>query len=199
MINSSATVIATFNEIDKKVYPMKMTKKMILAALVLPLTLGAATVFAASSGGDKGPRGDGDECGMRGERGMMKELNLTAEQQTQWRAMHLAQRDQMKADREANKDVRQAFHKTEVELLLAKDFDEAAAQKLASQMVEMQTAKRVEMMHKRHDMLNILTPEQKAKFSELQMQDKMGQCQDQGPHHGKGGKGDRDSMRMGNN
>jgi protein CpxP len=172
---------------------MKMTKKMILAALVLPLTLGAASTFAAS-GGDKGSQSNRDECGPRGERKIMKELNLTAEQQTKWREMHLAQREQMKADREANKEARQAFHKTEVELLLAKDFDEAAAKKLAGQMVEIQAEKRVEMMHKRHDMLNILTPEQKAKFSELQMQEKMQQCQDQGPRHDKGGKGGKGSM-----
>ena len=53
-------------------------------------------------------------------------------------------------------------------MLLADTFDEAAANELAKQMVEKQTERRVKMLEKQHQMLSILTPEQKTKYVELQ-------------------------------
>ncbi|KOO11405.1 hypothetical protein AKJ18_29285, partial [Vibrio xuii] len=47
------------------------------------------------------------------------------------------------------------------------DFDKAAANELAKQMVEQQSERRVQMMERQHQMLSILTPEQKAKFVEM--------------------------------
>ncbi|WP_119467700.1 Spy/CpxP family protein refolding chaperone [Vibrio cholerae] len=120
---------------------MKLAKKMILAAAVLPLTLGTTAALAyGGHGWDK--EGDG-HCGDRGERGIWKQLDLTAEQQAQLKEMREAGREEMRANR-------------------------------------------VKMMEKRHQMMSILTAEQKAKLQTLQ-QEKMAECMQDG-QHGKGKK-----------
>jgi protein CpxP len=70
----------------------------------------------------------------------------------------------------------QANHQKMQTLLLAADFDENAVRELAQQMSEQQTERRVTMLKKRHEMLNILTAEQKAKYQQLQA-DRAEQCQ----------------------
>ena len=54
---------------------MKSAKKLVLAAVVLPLTLGAASAFAY--GGKNHHQGPCDECGMGMDRGIMRDLSLT--------------------------------------------------------------------------------------------------------------------------
>ncbi|MCA2470508.1 CpxP family protein, partial [Vibrio alginolyticus] len=54
---------------------MKSAKKLVLAAVVLPLTLGTASAFAF--GGKDHHKGPRDECGMGMDRGIMRDLNLT--------------------------------------------------------------------------------------------------------------------------
>ncbi len=68
---------------------MKTAKKLVLAAVVLPLTLGTASAFAFGGKDHKGHRG---ECGKGMDRGIMRQLDLTD-----------AQKDQLKEMREANK------------------------------------------------------------------------------------------------
>ncbi|MDW2111183.1 Spy/CpxP family protein refolding chaperone, partial [Vibrio sp. 2089] len=63
-------------------------------------------------------------------------------------------------------------------LLLADTFDEAQATALAKEMVERQTEHRVKMLERKHQMLSVLTPEQKAKFVKLQ-NERMQECGDQ--------------------
>ncbi|EJL6896028.1 CpxP family protein [Vibrio cholerae] len=155
---------------------MKLAKKMILAAAVLPLALGTTAALAyGGHGWDK--EGDG-HCGDRGERGIWKKLDLTAEQQ--------AQLKEMRANRGQNHDAMKALHEQERALVLAADFDQAAAENLAKQMVDQQVTHRVKMMEKRHQMMSILTAEQKAKLQTLQ-QEKMAECMQDG-QHGKGKK-----------
>ncbi|CSA30323.1 repressor CpxP [Vibrio cholerae] len=155
---------------------MKLAKKMILAAAVLPLTLGTTAALAyGGHGWDK--EGDG-HCGDRGERGIWKQLDLTAEQQ--------AQLKEMRANRGQSHDAMKALHAQERALVLAADFDQAAAENLAKQMVDQQVTHRVKMMEKRHQMMSILTAEQKAKLQTLQ-QEKMAECMQDG-QHGKGKK-----------
>ncbi len=79
-----------------------------------------------------------------------------------------------------------ALHAQERALVLAADFDQAAAENLAKQMVDQQVTHRVKMMEKRHQMMSILTAEQKAKLQTLQ-QEKMAECMQDG-QHGKGKK-----------
>ncbi|MDV2393238.1 CpxP family protein [Vibrio cholerae] len=163
---------------------MKLAKKMILAAAVLPLALGTTAALAyGGHGWDK--EGDG-HCGDRGERGIWKQLDLTAEQQAQLKEMREAGREEMRANRGQSHDAMKALHAQERTLVLAADFDQAAAENLAKQMVDQQVTHRVKMMEKRHQMMSILTAEQKAKLQTLQ-QEKMAECMQDG-QHGKGKK-----------
>lgn len=79
--------------------------------------------------------------------------------------MREADRAEMKAKRGANKTAKmaqmKAHHEKVQALVLADNFDEAAANDLASQMVAKQTERRVAMLKKQHDMMSVLTAEQK--------------------------------------
>ncbi len=67
------------------------------------------------------------------------------------------------------------------DLMLSDKFDQAKAEKLAKTMVDRQAERRVErqvtMMKDRHDMLNVLTAEQKSQLKKIQA-DNWQQCQD---------------------
>ncbi len=158
---------------------MKMTKKLVLAAVVLPLTLGTASAFAFGGKHHKG--GPDSECGMGFDRGIMRQLNLTDEQQAQLKEMRNENRAEMKqkfkGDFEARQAQMQAHHAKVQALVLADTFDEAAANKLAKEMVEQHTERKVQMLAKQHQMLSVLTPEQKAQFVELQ-NERMSECSD---------------------
>lgn len=92
---------------------------MILAAAVLPLTLGTTAALAyGGHGWDK--EGDG-HCGDRGERGIWKQLDLTAEQQAQLKEMREAGREEMRANRGQSHDAMKALHAQERALVLAAD------------------------------------------------------------------------------
>ena len=150
---------------------MKTVKKLVLAAAIVPMAFASASAFAFGGKGEH--RGGHCQGGM--ERGMMKQLDLTDAQKTQFKQMREANRKQMKGNFEANFETRQAHHAKVQQLLLADSFDQAEANALAKQMVEQQTERRVKMMEKRHQMLSILTPEQKAKFVELS-NERMNKC-----------------------
>ncbi|MFH4500233.1 CpxP family protein [Vibrio diabolicus] len=158
---------------------MKSAKKLVLAAVVLPLTLGAASAFAY--GGKNHHQGPRDECGMGMDRGIMRDLNLTDAQKDQLKSFREANRAQMKGkyseNREARMAERQAHHAKMQSLLLADSFDEAQATALAKEMVERQTEHRVQMLERKHQMLSVLTPEQKAEFMKLQ-NERMQECGD---------------------
>ena len=145
---------------------MKVTKKILLAAMTLPFTLGAVNAFAS---GDNAHHKD--HRGMHNERGIMHQLNLTDDQKSQLKSMRKANKEEMKArfnhHKEARLAERKAYDQKEQALVLADNFDKAAANQLAKEMAEKQVQRRVAMLEKKHQMLSILTPEQKAKYSEL--------------------------------
>ncbi len=149
---------------------MKSAKKLVLAAVVLPLTLGAAGAFAY--GGKDQQKGPRDECGPGMDRGIMRQLDLTDAQKDQLQSLRDANRAEMRgrnsADRDARRSERQAYHAKMQALVLADSFDEAQANALAKEMVEKQTERRVKMLEKKHQMLSVLTSEQKTEFAKLQ-------------------------------
>lgn len=153
---------------------MKKMTKVLLATAVLPVVLGSSSAFAKGHGDDdsRGKRDRDDsrfeQCERHDSRGMMRDLDLTAEQRDKMRDLREAARDDMQKERDAHRDQMRALHQQEGKLMLGANFDEKAAQELAKQMVDIQAAKRVEMMKHRYEMMSILTPEQKAKFAELQ-------------------------------
>ncbi|PMH46249.1 stress adaptor protein CpxP [Vibrio sp. 10N.286.49.B3] len=156
---------------------MKTFKKLVLAAVVLPLTLGSVSAFANNGGKsqNKGPQG---KCGGF-DQGIMKKLDLTDAQKEQLKEMKKADREEMKAQRTAKKAQmqagKQAQHLQAQELVLADSFDEAAANQLAQQMVEQQSERRVATLKKQHEKLSVLTAEQKEAFKELSEQ-RMTKC-----------------------
>lgn len=192
---------------------MKKMTKVFLAASVLPVVLGSASAFAKGGNGDDDFRGNRDrddrrfeQCERQDPRGMMRELNLTAEQQTKMRELRQAERNDMQTERQAHRDQMRALRQQENKLTMGANFDEKAAQELAKQMVDIQAANRAEkmqdrqvkMMKHRYEMMSILTPEQKAKFAELQEQrmDKMGDCDFQ-PGQGGDKRGSQQHMGKG--
>ncbi len=156
---------------------MKMAKKLILAAVVLPITLGSAAAFAAGGKGPGQGRDFGGECGNGGmmNPAVFSQLNVTPEQKAKMAELRLKQRDEMQAQRAGKHAEMRAFKLKERELVMSSNFDEAAANKLAQQMVERRAEQRVEMMKNRHDMMNVLTADQKAKLTSIQ-QERMNDC-----------------------
>lgn len=149
---------------------MKTTKKLFIAAAALPMIFASASVFAY---GGKG----GDDMGKRGGKGndemrLIRQLDLTDEQKVQLSDMRDAKREERKAGKGENRAERQAemqAYQTAVQdLVLAKDFDQAQAEELARAMVEKQVERRVSMLESKHEMLSILTDEQKAELKVLQ-------------------------------
>ncbi|MEX0335601.1 CpxP family protein [Vibrio tubiashii] len=158
---------------------MKMAKKLVVAAVVLPLTLGTASAFAF--GGKDGKKGGHGECGGGFDRGIMRQLDLTDAQKDQMKEMREASKQEMKTAFKENFEARHAEMQAQKEkvqaLVLAENFDQAAANELAKTMVEKQTERKVKMLEKQHQMLSILTPEQKTKFVELQ-KERSAKCQE---------------------
>lgn len=176
---------------------MKSMKKLVLAAAILPVVLGSAGAYAfggARSGGGMG--GPGDYCGVGFGPRMMDELNLTNEQLGQLRDLRTTRR----ADRQAQRDSRRAerapyreeHQQAMQELMLSDQFDEAKARQLAQEMSEQMAQQRAEQkvsrMQAQHEMLSVLTDEQKAQLKELQAQ-RLDQCAAGMGQRGRGGKG----------
>ena len=128
---------------------------MILAAVVLPITLGSAAVFAAGGGKGSGRGFDGD-CG----RGGMMNPEVFAQQcdtrtESKMAELRLKQRDAMQAQRSSKQAEMRAFKQQERDLVMSANFDEAAAKKLAEQMVQRQAEQRAAMMKQRNEMMNV--------------------------------------------
>ena len=161
---------------------MKMAKKLILAAVVLPLVL-STSAFAFGGKDHQGPR---EECRPGLDRGMMKELNLTDSQKEQFKTLRQANKEEMKArfndEKEQGEKSRMAHFDKVNSLLMAEKFDPAKATQLAKEMSNKQIERQVNMLSKQHQMLSILTPEQKTQFIELQ-KERLDDCADDMPRH----------------
>ncbi|AUI87202.1 stress adaptor protein CpxP [Vibrio azureus] len=143
---------------------MKSTKQFVLAAMVLPLTLSAASAFASD-----GKAHSGDKC-MGQERALLKQLDLTDAQKEQikeLRKFSKLEKKQKFAKLEEKKVARLTHNEKVQALVLADNFDKEAANKLAKEMVEKQTERRVALLEKKHKLLSVLTPAQKVKYAEL--------------------------------
>ena len=161
---------------------MKTVKKFVLAAAVIPLAFASASAMAFGGKGDH----KGGHCQGGMDRGIMKKLDLTDAQKTQLKEMREANKAEMKAKFADNADTRkaerQAHHDKVQQLVLADNFDQAAANELAKSMVEKQTERKVKMLEKQHQMLSVLTPEQKTKFIELS-KERMENCGEKRKNH----------------
>lgn len=144
----------------------KTMKRSVAIVLAMPLMLGSVYAMADNH---KGHHGDRDDCGgPRADHGIFRSLDLTDAQKEKMRSLRESNRDTMREQMMQGREAMQANHDKMQALMLADNFDENAVRELAKQMSDQQIDRRVAMMKKRHDMLNILTPEQKTQYKKLQ-------------------------------
>lgn len=155
---------------------MKLAKKMVLMAAALPLVLGSASAWAfGGKGHHKGGHDFGGKCGMGMDKRVLRQLDLTDEQKSQFKQLREDARNNRKGKSEEMFAKMQSHRQDIQQLILADTFDENAAQELAERMVDAQTEKRVKMLEQQHKAMSILTAEQKVKLQELQ-QEKAAKC-----------------------
>lgn len=144
---------------------MKM-KKTLIALVAVPMMLGSMAAMA------KGPHGqDGHHGGMRGgEQAIYKQLNLTDDQKEQMKELHKQLRSEAKEERKSHHEDAKADRQQMDQLIMAEKFDEDAVRKLAQKMADNKAEGQVKFAKARYEMMQILTPEQKAKFQELRQQ-----------------------------
>ncbi|ADZ92389.1 CpxP family protein [Marinomonas mediterranea] len=168
---------------------MKNAKKLIVAAIVLPLTLSATGAFAFG-GKDHGRKFESKMergfCGGGIDRGMFKKLDLTDEQKDKIKSLKSENRVQKKAFfvEHFSKDMkeRDANRAKVQDLVLAESFDAEAASQLADEMAKKKSLLMVKKMEAQHAMLSVLTAEQKEKFVAFQ-KEKVERCEEKVMRH----------------
>ncbi|MGF1724531.1 CpxP family protein [Photobacterium nomapromontoriensis] len=155
---------------------MTSFKKTLALVIALPLALGSASALAYGGGKQHHDQGGKNSCGMKSGHAMFRGLDLTDTQKKEMKALRQANRDTMRSEIASHHAEMQAQHQKIQQLVLADNFDESAVRALAEQMTEQQVDRRVSMLKQRHDMLQILTPDQKVKYQQLQAE-RSEQCQ----------------------
>ena len=141
---------------------MKLVKTLTIVAVT---GLVGLTALQACPGGC-GDRGGDKSCkGMKQQRGQMKgvfkQLDLTSAQRDEMQAL----RKEMKSQREAHRSAKKGNRMAKMgQFVSAEGFDKAAFTTMATQKSQERIKMRADMFEKR---MNILTPEQRTKFSEL--------------------------------
>lgn len=158
---------------------MKFTKTMLLTAMVLPLTLGSASSFAAEMHHDKHQHQqhhhEGKWAKHSSERSIFKQLNLTDKQKEQIKQIRQQARQEMLAPK-PYKAKKKSYYDLIKPLLMADKFDAEQAGVLAKEMAEQQAQKQVKMLDLQHKVLHVLTQEQREKYFQLK-EDRMVQWQ----------------------
>ncbi len=141
-----------------------MIKKLILGMVILPLSLASTSALAAHHEDDK-------KCMMKVEKKAFKELNLSDSQKEKLAELRKSYKEKNKARKEQRqqlkvdiKTARKAEKQEMQNLILANNFDEQAVRNLIEKMLQPKIDSRVEMARQRHQMMNVLTAEQKTKF-----------------------------------
>jgi protein CpxP len=97
---------------------------------------------------------------------LLRQLDLTEEQKGQIRSMVLKNRDAVRALRQSLRDKAMAMR----EAARTQPFDEAQVRAHAQEVASLRAELMVARARLHHEMLGVLTPEQKAKFDELRQQ-----------------------------
>ncbi|KKD61475.1 P pilus assembly/Cpx signaling pathway inhibitor/zinc-resistance associated protein [Grimontia sp. AD028] len=143
---------------------MKFSKRIAATVIALPLMMGSMSAMAF------GGKHHGGE-GMHGGKGMMgkhllRGVDLTDEQKAELKTLREQKRESMKANKGELRTQMMAERQQMQELMLADNFDEAAVRALAEKMVDQQVERRIAMVKSQHEMMSILTPEQKVQVKE---------------------------------
>ncbi len=145
---------------------MKVTQKILVTTVTLAIMLGSASAMAY---GKKAKHNEHGRCGIEHGRGLISQLDLSAEQQNQLQVLRQQQQQARKDQwQQGSRDEMRALREQEQKLVLADHFDHAAARELVTRTVDKQAANRLDRMEKRQQMMSILTNEQKAKLQGLQ-------------------------------
>lgn len=127
-------------------------KKAVIAAIVLPLTF--TSVYAK-------PGRMGHHNGMP-LKGMLKQIDLTAEQKVEIDTILQTHRAEMPTRQD-----RGVFHEQQMTILKADQFSEAQASELIAAKQALRKDKQLKKMKVMHEVYHALTPEQQAKMDEL--------------------------------
>ncbi|MBE1275998.1 periplasmic heavy metal sensor [Enterovibrio baiacu] len=138
---------------------MKFSKRIAATVIALPLMMGSMSAMAF------GGKHHGGE-GMMGGKHLLRGIDLTDAQEEKIDALREQNRDAKKANKAKNKEAMMADRQAMQTLLLADNFDEAAIRDLAKKMSDQQVERRISRMKAQHEMLNVLTPEQKVQVKE---------------------------------
>ncbi|OBT16428.1 hypothetical protein A9264_11495 [Vibrio sp. UCD-FRSSP16_10] len=144
---------------------MTMNKKWLAVAMMVPLTLGSASVLAnGKKGGDRGHKG-GPTCEMNLDgKSAFRGLDLTDAQKTELKTIRDEVKASKKGKRDANREMKKEMKAQEQQLVLAPNFDEAKANELAASMVAERTQMHVEKMRTTQRMMSVLTDAQKQQL-----------------------------------
>jgi len=120
-------------------------------------------------GGKHKGKGKGKNRGQNQQMGFEK-LNLTDEQKAEMKTIMSSQKEQKRVQKT---DTERLAQQAEMQSLMqAETFDEAKAEELISNQQSKRNANKLEKMKAKHEMYQLLTDEQKAEFTEMQMQRK---------------------------
>ncbi|WP_372871214.1 Spy/CpxP family protein refolding chaperone [Shewanella sp.] len=140
----------------------KLIKRGVIALMVSGALLGGTAAMANPHHEGHGERGP---MMMEKMRHMFRGLDLSDEQKTQIHELMKAHKQERKAQREDKNDAaRAAHHEKMMALMNAERFDEAAAKALLAERQAKGEARALEAMKLQHQIYQLLTPEQKAKF-----------------------------------
>lgn len=120
-------------------------------------------------------------------RGPMSQLDLTAAQQAQIKALMQAHRDDRKAERANHKAARVQTHQHVHALANASSLDTVAVNRLADQQAAKTKARFIERVQTQHAIAQVLTAEQREKLAKLQAE-KMAKGHHDSAHHSLRGK-----------
>ncbi|UJF17805.1 Spy/CpxP family protein refolding chaperone [Vibrio sp. SS-MA-C1-2] len=150
---------------------MKKLNKILLSTLVLPLALSSTSALADHHSGDQksyqGCHHDGGQHHKFNKK-TFKQLNLTDAQKVQMKELRKSFKEELKVAKKDNKAVRKADRQQLRTLIEAKTFDQAAVTELMNKISHQQIDKKVAFAKLRHQMYNVLTPEQQASLKEMQ-------------------------------
>lgn len=135
-------------------------KKLLLTAIAISTTFAATSSFAFGFSEDK--------CNIGGDKVILKQLELTDAQQKSLADVKDKANAAKKASMKTNMQAAQKALKEMADIVYADKFDEAAAKQVATEASSYQVKNQVEAAKARYDMLQVLTPEQRTKFRELE-------------------------------
>ncbi|PHJ41231.1 Spy/CpxP family protein refolding chaperone [Vibrio sp. PID17_43] len=155
---------------------MKRLKSRTIEMLILPLVFASTSAIADSHEQEYDEKFH-DKCGisMNLDRGMVHQLDLTDEQKAKLKSIREAHKQEKKQTNVNRKVEQKERHQRMQAIVLESEFNHAKANGFAQEVAAIQAERSVQMMKNKHEMLSVLTTEQKAKFVQLQ-DDRQKEC-----------------------